>query len=263
MTETITEFKREIMLIDADKKLARIKVEVTFRNGYPELSMSARYDGSCGQCLDRIKIATEDQLRLIQIWNNHHLKEIDQNIFDELVELVERVDYGVTVLNSGTQFTDPKDMALAKYLKITPNDAKNLSCDIDVLTEEEADEKASENIEDSLWAFNIDFIIKHAKKGKALNDALGFSWDDMDEDTDPEDIFHCHTGGEALEDYLKKRQVEECEDFNEVVKSIIADLEDFTRDAIDHDGRGHFLSTWDGQEHEVEVEGETYYLYEQ
>lgn len=49
-----------------------------------------------------------------------------------------------------------------------------------------------------------------------------------------------------------------CESANEIVfLPIIEDFEDFVSDAIDADGRGHFLSTYDGEE----VEHEGFYLY--
>lgn len=96
-----------------------------------------------------------------------------------------------------------------------------------ILTDNEADEKAREYIKDSLWAFNASFL-------------SGFC--DM-----PEEMFT------AVKD--------KCEDANEAVLQCVerADggLNAFVEEAISADGRGHFLSGYDGNENE---EGE-YFIY--
>lgn len=100
-----------------------------------------------------------------------------------------------------------------------------------VLTNDEADEKASEYIKDSLWAFNAEFIIDHSKL--------------------PYDAI----------DMIKTYQEEKCEGANETIEALIEDMEEFVNDAISADGRGHFLNTYDGNENEETVEGETFYIY--
>ena len=41
-----------------------------------------------------------------------------------------------------------------------------------------------------------------------------------------------------------------CEGINSIVKALIVDIDEFITDAIDADGRGHFISWYDGREHE-------------
>jgi hypothetical protein len=100
-----------------------------------------------------------------------------------------------------------------------------------VLTDEEADQKAADYIKDSLWAFNADFIIDHSK--------LPY---------------------EALE-MVQSFQQEKCEGANETIEALIEDMDGFIEDAIGADGRGHFLSSYDGHENEETVEGITFYIY--
>ena len=102
-----------------------------------------------------------------------------------------------------------------------------------VCTAEEADEQAADNIRDSLWAFNTDFIIEHS-------------------DLPPE-----------AKEMITSFQESKCEDANDTIKALIKDEEEFIDDALAADGRGHFLSSYDGEEHEV-VDPETkeaYYIY--
>jgi len=98
-----------------------------------------------------------------------------------------------------------------------------------ILTEEEAQEKAKEYILDSIWAFNADFIIEHSK-------VLDFD--------------------DASQSIIKAIQ-EQCENGNEAMKKLIDDIDTFIEDAINADGRGHFMNSYDGNEAQ---EGE-YFIY--
>ncbi len=100
-----------------------------------------------------------------------------------------------------------------------------------VLTDDEADEKAAEYIKDSLWAFNASFIIDHSK--------LPYEAEEM----------------------VKNYQADKCESANESIEALIEDMDEFISDAISADGRGHFMSSYDGNENEEEVGGETFYIY--
>lgn len=122
--------------------------------------------------------------------------------------------------------------ALAKHLGIAPDDISQSelleNCfdagglgDFLVLTDEEADEKTKEVIKDSLWAFNSEFIFNFL--GLDLGGAKAFA----------------------------EMQGKMCESCNDIVLSMLGDrVDDFIRKAILADGRGHFLSGYDGQEHE-------------
>jgi hypothetical protein len=102
-----------------------------------------------------------------------------------------------------------------------------------VLTEDKANEKAKEYILDSLWAFNSSFIIQHSKV--------------LDYDKGSEQII--------------KAIQEQCENGNEAMKKLIDNLDEFVEEAIEADGRGHFLNTYDGQEHEIYNEETKEYMY--
>ena len=101
-----------------------------------------------------------------------------------------------------------------------------------VLTDEEADEKAADYIKESLWAFNATFLA------------------DM---TDiPYEAF------KAIADNGK------CESNNEAIERIInktCGMDEFVQAAVNADGRGHFLSGYDGNENEETLEGITFYIY--
>ena len=128
--------------------------------------------------------------------------------------------------------------ALAKFLEISIEDItetdwetlKAEGAEYLVLTDEEAEDKAYSEIEESLWTFNADFII----------DMCGFS------------------GGEKS---ITAMQRESCENCNEFIKAMIegtCGLDKFVDVAIESDGRGHFISMYDGEE--VDAGGE-YYIY--
>lgn len=87
----------------------------------------------------------------------------------------------------------------------------------------ECDAAAYDAIEQSLWAFNASFILSE-----------------------------CNLPME-LEEAIQSMQKEKCEDCNEAIKAMIegsCGLEDFSSSALGADGRGHFLSQYDGNETE-------------
>jgi len=100
-----------------------------------------------------------------------------------------------------------------------------------VLTKEEADEAAKEYIEENVWAFNASFITDHSK-------------------------LPC----EAIE--IVQAFQEKYEDAaNETILALIGDFDKFVSDAISAYGRGHFMDSYDGREHGVNIDGTYYYVY--
>lgn len=104
-----------------------------------------------------------------------------------------------------------------------------------ILTDEEADERAKEYIKETVWAFNKSFLDAHSE-------AIA----EMD-----------------TEVFSKIQAM--CESANKTILRLIDDVDHFIDDAILSDGRGHFMSSYDGEENEVSVnDGKTvvsFYIY--
>lgn len=83
----------------------------------------------------------------------------------------------------------------------------------------EADDAAKECIRSSVWAFNPGFLSNH-------------------------------TNLDA--DIIKIIQEAKCEDANEPLMQLIDNFNEFVADAIGADGRGHFLSSYDGEENTLD-----------
>lgn len=132
-------------------------------------------------------------------------------------------------LISGYSYDDPQVIAVSKSANVTPIEAIDLLIDEDwiCLTDEEADERAEEYILELLWAFNPSFLSAHS---------------DIDES-----VF------ELLQ--------EKYEDANDAILKMIKDIDYFIDCAIGSDGRGHFISSYDGEEHEHKIDNEWYYCY--
>lgn len=91
-----------------------------------------------------------------------------------------------------------------------------------ILTDEEADELAKTYILDSVWAFNADFL----------------------------KYYLCD--GMLTADQITALRGDSCEDINDAFLIMLGDKkEQFVEDAISSDGRGHFISSYDGNEYEV------------
>ena len=121
------------------------------------------------------------------------------------------------------------------YLKVKL--AEHLDCDIEDIeqgyddstfelgnqeyllrTDEEADQRAEEYIKESIWAFVPSFL-------------------------------ESHTG---LDEEIIKHLQDKCEGANDALLNAIKDIDCFISDAIDCDGRGHFMSSYDGNEQEID-----------
>jgi hypothetical protein len=127
--------------------------------------------------------------------------------------------------------------ALAEHLDIGVEDIENvLNEDVYcygreeylVLDESEAQEKAVDYIRETLWAFSPSFL----------------AW-------------HIGNGDKAIEEMIKCAQ-EKCEGCNDALLALVGDkIDELIDSAIASDGRGHFISFYDGEEHEVGK----YYIY--
>lgn len=129
---------------------------------------------------------------------------------------------GVNTMNTQPKLTAELKTKIETLAKFLQTDFADAECRIDdylVLTDEEADEKVKEYILDSLWAFNADFIESHSDSGLNADD-------------------------------IRTIQQKKCEDANDFVKRIIKDIDHFISDAVMSDGRGHFISQYDGKENE-------------
>ena len=102
-----------------------------------------------------------------------------------------------------------------------------------VLTDSEADDKVADYIEDTLWAFSSNFLSSVTGVDESVFVAI-------------QDNGNCEGNNEAIQSILEATDT----GMSEVVQ-----------EAISWDGRGNFLSQYDGQEIEVYADGEYYYCY--
>jgi hypothetical protein len=101
-------------------------------------------------------------------------------------------------------------------------------------TDTETDAAMLDYVKDSVWAFNAEFIVEQC---------------DL-----PFELAECLSGYTA----------DKCESANEALLALVekcTTLESFAQAAAQADGRGHFLSGYDGEEMEAQIDGETYYIY--
>ena len=108
-----------------------------------------------------------------------------------------------------------------------------------VFTDEEADNECKERILEDLWAFRASYIIKYMKG----YDKLSLLQE------------------KALTEAIEKMQETLCESANPILEAIINNMDDFIKDAIIADGRGHFLASYDNNENEVAYDRNIYYIY--
>ncbi len=141
------------------------------------------------------------------------------------------MDYTKLKIKALAQFLNTKDVVESKF---SVNTFEVYNKEFTVLTNEQAEREVRAGIEDSLWAFNVDFIAAHS--GGKLD-------------------------GKDAQKAFQAMQEKLCENANPIVRAMIVDFDAFVKDAIASDGRGHFLSFYDGEENEVKVDGKYLYIY--
>lgn len=138
---------------------------------------------------------------------------------------------------------DMKSVTVDRYYSTLYNEYRYAACgeEFYVIDDVRAYALAFQLIEAELWAFAPDVIVKHLKP----------------------DIVYCDYPVDLGDLRLAIRAAQErlCEGANALIHALIDDLNEFVEDAIAAYGRGHFISSYDGVEHEVTVDGETYYIY--
>ncbi len=138
------------------------------------------------------------------------------------------------VWDNATEMCDygdmPKILALAHHLdSIDFEDVEGyIGNDYLVYTDEEADDAVREYIEQTVWAFSSTFL-------------------------------QAHTGVDS--DTIKQMQENMSESANEAITAMIKDFDAFVDDAVSSDGRAHFLSMYDGEEIQIQVDRTVYYIY--
>jgi hypothetical protein len=138
------------------------------------------------------------------------------------------------VWDNATEMCDygdmPKILALAHHLdSIDFEDVEGyIGNDYLVYTDEEADGAVREYIEQTVWAFSSTFL-------------------------------QAHTGVDS--DTIKQMQENMSESANEAITAMIKDFDAFVDDAVSSDGRAHFLSMYDGEEIQIQVDRTVYYIY--
>ena len=124
---------------------------------------------------------------------------------------------------------NPIVIAVSKSAEVTPKEAIELIINEDwiCLTDEEADEMVTDYILDSGWSFYRAFLSKHTGLAEGIFEALQ----------------------------------EKCEGANDLILSAIKDKKYLVEDAINLDGRGHFISYYDGIEYEQYINDNFLYCY--
>lgn len=145
-----------------------------------------------------------------------------------------------------------------------------------VCSEDGKSEALEENIKESLWAFNTNFLMSNISDKKELFENLAnvfpiydyvnveytSSNDNEEEDENEEfEIDYDSIDENELEKALQAYQQQKCESANDLILGLIDDLESLIEDAESADGAGHFLAGYDHNEIEVSTRTDIYYIY--
>lgn len=279
--------KRKISF--TDRKHNRVNLEIEIENG--RFSISGDMGGSAGQIQDHISPKNSAQRKLIDLWERWHLNDMHAGTEEQEAclkkaespqnEQERRLDHygwakGVLkaagILATADGYTYGTSW-LKRDLPADIEDQVNSVCDAILAAEakaKKAKEEASPDVEDEEAATAIE-----DPKIRALIKHLSLTVADAE---DIENTSGNHYTAQGI-DYLVCTDKEADEETSESLDNYIDECvlceikddnlkryfnrESFKEDAIASDGRGNTLNRWDGEEEEVELDDETYYIYRQ
>ena len=134
-----------------------------------------------------------------------------------------RLKMDINKVNAVAEFMDLNDIGKANITHQDDHYYTFGNQEYMVLTDAEAQDKVAESIKETLWAFNPDFLARHS----------------------------------GIDREVFERLQDSCETANDAIFKLIKNFDDLVEDAVGTDGRGHFLSGYDGNENE---QGD-FYLY--
>ncbi len=259
--------QKTVSFVDANNVKYIIKAEITHRNGYPEFTMAGQ-NGQChGQCQDSIKPDNNYQKKIIDIWNTWHLngiynpihikKELPKNFWNTIEKLFYNIEKTEKEKFNSKKVSDCTKEELSEFeeaiiaiglsLELTFEELKYIkklnygygNCVYEVQghdyysgTEDEIFNAVQEYISESLWVFNNSFLRNYGVL-KNINNA------------------------ELILNILQKQY----ESGNDAIKELVQweeNKDEITQDAINADGVGHFLNSYNGEYDDVNVFGTTY-----
>lgn len=121
---------------------------------------------------------------------------------------------------------EPSDLSLERHEHYGLSVFSLGNAEYAIGTDEQADDACEQYIRDSVWAFNASFILSECGLPHQLEEAIGAF------------------------------QEKECEDANDALLALVekcckGGIAGFTCSAVSADGRGHFLSPYDGCETKI------------
>lgn len=227
----------ETMFVDGNNEIVSLELNVSGENKTLSISGRNHTEGGCGQISFNPK--NKEQESILTVWKAAHLKPVSDEIIERAEELFSLVDERSDNINLDKIKDNPKVVAASKHLGILQSE-DNMG--VTVYTDSEAQEECKRQLSEITWAFSVDFLKKHITFDP---EKIGFE--------DKEDLL----------DFLREMQKSgEHDRFEDLLKLCVQDLDKVYDAVIEADGRGHTLNSWDGSEHEVEVNGVTYYIYD-
>lgn len=275
---------RHIKLIDEDDTLWEIEVQFPSEN-LNHISFVGHGDGAGGQIVDHILPATDAQRELIRLWNIYHLNGMssgtsEQNEALKNCKYSKGYDYieACEYLKSVGLYEVEHEGKPYKYgfgwIKETITDEIILQINecLDVLEDEYNERKKGPLVtEDGVekvreWAYS------DAERLVAFGILMELSMSELEDVKIDGTSFSYYKQGwvggtenevEELCDRVIKDYIEECvlPEIPEPYRDYF-DTDGYAYDYLD-DGRGRWLSSYDGYEKEISVNGTYYYFYRQ
>ncbi len=254
------DLKEKLTFHDQENNLIEVNIEI--KEGM--LSMSGNYGGGCGQMQDSIKPANKEQIRLLEIWNNWHLNDMNVGTEKQTEALKGKTlsyEEAVKFLKKKRLYSDKGHKYGVAWLKREL--PVGLSTELKALCETIRGQEVKRKEE-----LKGEWAEEPTPNIKALALSLDLSPKEAEQDITTEsetEYTYCGTSYfVGTEEEATERAKESLDE--SLWKDAVANdrttesFEDWQEWVIEQDGLGSILNSWDGSEDTQTIDGETYYI---
>ena len=278
--------EEKIKISFVDKTHEKVVADITFKEKENKklcFSMSGQYNDHTGQCFDTVKSRTKAQKRLINIWKEYHLNDMNSGTeeqeqalkdfkgdYDAQCEFLKQKGLYKVTLSDGTKYKYGTAWLHRELPLNLLEEVKQLCATINKEEEEHKQQiiknstiKSFDDVDDYkiiALAKHLELTPQEAGEIEESNDCYNYQGTNYfigtEEETEERAMDYLTDDTCMYVEWVKQQ-------LNDNNGDSIMNLKDWASWVISMDGYGNTLNSWDGSEDTQEVKGVTYYIIRQ
>jgi len=277
MNET-NEYKRKLEFLDKEQNKVVAELELEQKGKGLVFSMSGDYKNSGGQCFDSVKPSNKYQKQLLNFWKKHHLNDMhagtktqeealkklkDFESYEQSTEYLKQIGLYEVTLRNGNTYKYGHGWLYRELPKDVKTHLKGICDNIERIEEENLNEPLDDDEKAEIDEKLENDRIKALKEcldleDRQLLDVEESSYNETEFSVEGVDymVVDDDEAEERCRDYLDKDLWIDCVKADRTTDS----FKEWQDEAIQMDGYGHILNSWDGNSEETKINDVYYYV---